>query len=222
MSGSQPAADRAGLTHERRSRSAYCELANLYEQRTVANEPWRRTLVDQLPLRPGDVVLDVGCGTGLCFPLLEAKVGDSDAIIGIDESREMLRVASEHVRDNGSHNITLIEAPAERAQIPALADAALFSGVHDVMQSPKALHNVFSSLRAGGWVAAGGGKWAAPWLIPLNMFTYALHEPYIRDFHGFDRPWRLLKEFVDDFSVSEIACGTGYLAVGRARGGSAG
>src|SRR6266542_2605506 len=86
MSGSQPAADRAGLTHERRSRSAYCELANLYEQRTVANEPWRRTLVDQLPLRPGDVVLDVGCGTGLCFPLLEAKVGDSDAIIGIDES----------------------------------------------------------------------------------------------------------------------------------------
>ncbi len=216
MAGSRHAADTA-YPPGRKSRPAYREEADLYDWRTAANEAWRRSLADLLPLREGDVVLDVGCGTGLCFPFLETKIGDSGAIIGIDESPEMLRVASRRVRDHGQPEIALIEAPVEQAQIPVSADAALFSAVHDVLQSPEALHNVFMHLRPGGWVAVGGGKWTAPWLFPLNLFAFAVHQPFIRNFHGFDRPWRLLEEFVDDFSVSEVAFGTGFLAVGRAK-----
>jgi demethylmenaquinone methyltransferase/2-methoxy-6-polyprenyl-1,4-benzoquinol methylase len=161
--------------------------------------------------------LDVGCGTGLCFPLLRTKIGASGAVVGVDESPEMLRVASGHVRDNGWHNMALMQAPVERAQIPVTADAALFCAVHDVLQSPEAMHNVFKHLRPGSRVAAGGGKWTAPWLIPLNLFALAVHEPYVRDFRGFARPWRLLEQFVDDLAVFEVAFGTGYLAVGRAK-----
>jgi len=204
-------------TSGRSTPRVYGEEASLYERRTAGHAPWRRRLVELLPLREGDVVLDVGCGTGLCFPFLREKVGTSGAIIGIDESPEMLRVASQHVRDNDWHNVTLIEAPAERAQIPVSADAALFCAVHDILQVPEALHNVLSHVRPGGWVAAGGGKWTAPWLIPINLLAYVVHEPYVRDFHGFARPWRPLEDFVDDLQVSEVAFGTGYLAVGRAK-----
>jgi SAM-dependent methyltransferase len=174
-------------------------------------------LVDLLPLREGDVVLDVGCGTGLCFLFLQNKIGASGAIIGIDESPQMLRVAARHVRDKGWQNVTLVEGSVERAEIPVSADAALFSAVHDVLQSREALYNVLSHLRPGGWVAAGGGKWTAPWLIPLNVFAFVMHEPYVRDFNGFGAPWRLLEQFVDELSVSEVAFGTGYLAVGRVK-----
>src|SRR6266545_6255906 len=100
MAGSRHAADTA-YPPGRKSRPAYREEADLYDWRTAANEAWRRSLADLLPLREGDVVLDVGCGTGLCFPFLETKIGDSGAIIGIDESPEMLRVASRRVRDHG-------------------------------------------------------------------------------------------------------------------------
>ncbi|HEX5349767.1 MAG TPA: hypothetical protein VFW64_22170 [Pseudonocardiaceae bacterium] len=54
---------------------AYGSQAGRYEQRTGAFRYWREQLVDQLPARRGNTVLDVGCGTGLCLPLLQRKVG---------------------------------------------------------------------------------------------------------------------------------------------------
>ena len=44
-----------------------------------------------------------------------------------------------------------------------------------------------------------------------------VHSPYVSSFSGFDRPWSLLEEFVDSLWVTEVAWGTGYLALGRMR-----
>ena len=72
---------------------AYRSEAGLYDQRTDAFRQWRELLIQQLPVRRGDTVLDVGCGTGFCLPLLQQKVGPTGAIIGIDASEQMLQVA---------------------------------------------------------------------------------------------------------------------------------
>jgi SAM-dependent methyltransferase len=197
---------------------AYRSQAGRYDQRTEAFRHWRELLVDRLPARRGDTVLDVGCGTGLCLPLLQHKVGTSGTIVGIDESEQMLEVAGDRVAEHGWNNVRLLAAPVAHAPIDCTADAALFCAVHDVLQSPAALGHVFDHLRPGAPVAAAGGKWPAPWLWPLRAWVAGLHAPFVRDFTGFDRPWRLLTEFVADLRVQELAFGAGYLALGHARG----
>ena len=145
-------------------RSAYREHACSYDSRTGAFQSYRRALVEALPVSPGQVVLDVGSGTGLCSGLLQDKVGPQGGVVGIEESPEMAAVARERIAGEGWRNVTVVQSPAEDAQIAVTADAAVFCAVHDILQSPGALRNVMSTLRPGAWVAAGGGKWAAPWM----------------------------------------------------------
>lgn len=46
--------------------------------------------ITALHLRPGQQVLDVGCGTGLNFPLLLDGIGSRGAVVGVDASGSML------------------------------------------------------------------------------------------------------------------------------------
>ena len=195
---------------------AYRSQADHYDRRTDAFRRWREQLVDRLPAQRGDTVLDVGCGTGLCMPLLQDKIGATGTIIGVDASVDMLDVAGERIAEHRWNNVRLVAAPIESAPLLGTADAALFCAVHDVMQSRAALSNVFDHLRPGAPVAATGGKWPAPWTWPLPAWVANLHAPFVTDFTGFDRPWRLLAEFAPDLHVRELGFGAGYIAVGHA------
>ena len=203
------------LNSASRRQPAYGERARSYERDTEAFQPYRRAVVEALPLRSGQVVLDVGCGTGLCCGLLRDKVGPEGGVVGIEESPEMAAVAREHIACEGWDNVTVVQAQAEDAEIGLTADAALFCAVHDILQSPDALRNVLTTLRPGAWVAAGGGKWAPPMMVALNSMVGMLHAPYVRDFSGFDRPWRHLERLVEDVRVEEMAFGSGYVMTGR-------
>jgi trans-aconitate methyltransferase len=197
-------------------KQAYTEHARSYDRRTGAFHRYRRAIVEALPVRRGQVVLDVGCGTGLCCGMLREKVGSEGGVVGIEESPEMAAVAREHIAEEGWRNVTVVTSPAEEAEIQVAADAALFCAVHDIMQSPDALRNVLGSLRPGAWVAAGGGKWAAPAMLAVNLQARMLHAPYVDSFEGFDRPWQHLEQLVEDVQVRELAFGSGYVMTGKA------
>lgn len=203
-----PAAGRPG------EQVAYTRDASAYDTRTSAFESYRRRLVDLLPLSRGDIVLDVGCGTGLCFERVRNRIGADGVIVGVDASRDMLAVAAARVADRGWRNVVLVQAPIEDAELPVVADHALFCATHDVLQSAEALDNVIAHVRDGGTVGATGGKWAPPWAVALNAGILALHAPYVRDFTGFDRPWTHLAPRLDRTRVQEVAMGGGYLVSG--------
>jgi SAM-dependent methyltransferase len=193
---------------------AYTREASSYDSRTSAFDTYRRLLIDLLPLQPGDVVLDVGCGTGLCFEQVRGRIGADGVIVGVDASRDMLAVAAERVAARGWHNVVLVQAPVEQAELPVVADHALFCATHDVLQSDAALDHVLDHVRDGGTVAATGGKWAPPWAVALNAGIFALHAPFVRDFAGFDRPWARLEPRLNRLRIQEVAMGGGYLASG--------
>jgi demethylmenaquinone methyltransferase/2-methoxy-6-polyprenyl-1,4-benzoquinol methylase len=195
--------------------AAYDEHARSYDRDTGAFQPYREAVVAALPLRQGQVVLDVGCGTGRCCGLLRDKVGLAGSVVGIEESPQMVAVARDHIACAGWRNVTVVQSCAEQAQITLTADAALFCAVHDIMQSPAALRNVMTKLRPGAWVAAGGGKWAEPMMMGVNFMVSMLHAPYVRSFSGFDRPWRHLERLLEDVRVHEIAFGSGYIMTGH-------
>ncbi len=195
--------------------TAYTHDAYLYDDRTNLFSSWRRRLVDLLALRPGDVVLDVGCGTGLCFEQLLARVGPTGRVIGVDPAPDMLDLAARRVREEGWANVTLLASPAEDIRLDAPADHVLFCAAHDVLQSEAALDAVLANTRPGGSIAAGGGMWAPAWAIGVNAMVMALHAPFVRDFTGFDRPWARLAERVADLRVERVATGGGYLASAR-------
>jgi SAM-dependent methyltransferase len=196
---------------------AYGRHAHDYDRRTSAFAGIRRAIVAALPLSPGDVVLDVGCGTGLCFPMLLERIGVYGRIVGIDASPNMVELARERVAQHGWPNVAVVHSPIADAQIPVTADAALFCAVHDILRAPAALRTVIDCLRPGAWVCAGGGKWAASWMVALNMRVRALHTPYLGTFEGFHRPWSHLERLLDDVRVQELTWGSGYVVTGRRR-----
>jgi ubiquinone/menaquinone biosynthesis C-methylase UbiE len=61
----------------------------------------RKEAIDTLQLSRGSSVIDVGCGTGASFPYLEAAIGESGTIVGVEPSRHMISKARERVMHAG-------------------------------------------------------------------------------------------------------------------------
>ena len=206
------------MTDNARAATAlYRRLARSYDLTTAWLEPYRHRAVSHLRLQPGDVVLDVGCGTGMSFEPIQAAIGPGGRLIGIEPSPDMLAIARARVEDAGWANVTLLEDTAEEAAIPGPADAALFAFTHDVAQSPKALANVLGQLRPGGRVAAAGPKWTA-FAPQLNPLVWQVARQYVTTFEGFRRPWAELAQAVPDLSVEEGFFGCVYVAWGQLAG----
>ena len=183
----------------------YRRMAPKYDRRG-ARWPFaglRRHAIDLLQLKPGDAVLDVGCGTGLAFSLLEQAIGPQGRIIGIDQSPEMLARARERVETNGWKNITLIQSRIEEAAIPGQADAALFAFSHDISRSPEAVENVVQHLKPGSNVAVVGVTWGPWWALPFNLIQWLTLRRGATTYEGLGRPWSNLEKLIPGLQVTK-------------------
>lgn len=195
----------------------YRHRAPCYDLELAPFEPVRTQAVAALELQRDATVLDVGCGTGLSFPLLRRRIGAGGHIIGIDQSPEMLACARQRVREHGWDHVRLVCAPAAAARLAGGADAALFHLVHDVLRDDAALANVLRHLKPGARVVATGLHWAPPWLWPVNAFVLMAALYSVTSLEGLVRPWDKLASRLHDVAVQEVLGGAMFIASGSYR-----
>ena len=78
------------------------ELLNIEWQldHHLAKKQHRQKMVDNLHLKPGDMVLDLGCGAGLWSSMFAEKVKPNGRVIGVDIDRRWI----DYARQNLEHN----------------------------------------------------------------------------------------------------------------------
>jgi SAM-dependent methyltransferase len=191
----------------------YRRRAGVYDWELALFEPIRRLAVAKLALRSGDVVFDVGCGTGLSLSLLRQGVGPKGRIVGIEQSPEMVKQARRRIAGARSARVTLMCTPVESADLRVAADAALFHFTHDILRRPEAIANVVSHLKPGARVVASGLKWAAPWLMrPINLLVLPAALRSVTSLDGMDQPWQLLQDQIGRMNVESRLFGGAYIA----------
>ena len=72
-----------------------------------------RLAMDRAAIRPGEAVLDVGCGTGETTLEISRRVGESGKVLGVDVSRPMLSLARRRLEAAGLSQTRFEEGDAQ-------------------------------------------------------------------------------------------------------------
>ena len=181
----------------RKKAKHYDITSRLYPAPGYPQRAQRLRAVQALGLRAGDSVIDIACGTGLNFPLIEEVIGPGGRI-----------------------NISLVQADAAGFDFPAEVDAIL--STYALSQVPECAEVIAH----GAAALSGGGRWVVLdvkvpdntpwWLARLGTAT-------VRPFASIDewimrRPWEAIRaamqEELADLSWTELFFGTAFLAAG--------
>lgn len=93
---------------------------------TVEHEPNKlERIVRLLDLKPGDTVLDVGCGTGVMVPYLLERVGENGGIVAVDISPKMVEVAVKKFPPGKYGNVKFVAADINEMRFENDFDAVL-------------------------------------------------------------------------------------------------
>ena len=193
----------------------YAALAPTYDDETKFITGIRKRAIDALRLQPGETVLDAGCGTGWCLPMLSAGVRETGHVIGFEPSPDMLSIARTRVAGQQLSNVTLHHACGETVVLNRSPDVILFSYTHDLIRSRTSLEHIFRQARSGTRIVAASTKLFPSWFFIGNWYLRKTHQMTITNFDGFDRPWTLLAELCADYSVRTTVPGSRYLFEGR-------
>jgi ubiquinone/menaquinone biosynthesis C-methylase UbiE len=186
----------------------------------------RRLAIQALGLRPGDRVIDIACGTGSNFPLIEDAIGPTGGIVGVDLTDAMLAHAQDRVDTNGWSNVSLVLTDAAEFDFPSEVDAVL--STYALSHVPECAQVI----ARGAAALSPGGHWVVldlkiphntpRWLTKLGIATagqFASLEEWIAR-----SPWEAIRAAMQkeltDVSWTELFFGTAFIATGTRGPGS--
>ncbi|MEW1612557.1 MULTISPECIES: methyltransferase domain-containing protein [unclassified Streptomyces] len=107
-----------------------------WDRRFPDDDPAYGAAIGRLGLRPGDAVLDAGCGTGRALPALRAAVGPRGTVLGVDLTPAMLEEAARAGRGAGG---MLLRADVARLPLrDGALDAVFGAGLISHLAHPEA------------------------------------------------------------------------------------
>src|SRR6516164_1930760 len=184
----------------RKKAKHYDITSRLYPAPGYPQRAQRLRAVRALGLHAGDSVIDIACGTGLNFPLIEEIIGPGGRIVGVDLTDAMLAQAQDRIETNGWSNISLVLADAAEFDFPTEVDAVL--STYALSQVPECA----AVIAHGASALSAGGRWivldlkiphSTPrWLTELGIATVgrfgSLEEWIAR------RPWEAIRAAMEE------------------------
>ena len=130
-----------------------------------------RHVVDLVQVQPGEVVLEVGCGSGVLDRWLASCTRQANRIVGVDVNRYLLREATALARQNGFADvITFQEGDAEALPFPDNhVDVALSLTVMEEGNAERMLAELVRVAKPGGRVAVMVRALDIPWVVNVPL-----------------------------------------------------
>jgi ubiquinone/menaquinone biosynthesis C-methylase UbiE len=130
-----------------------------------------RSLMQAAQLRPGEAVLDVGCGTGVLDRWLARRTRNRNRIVGVDVSTFLLREAAALAKKAGLENvIEFQEGSAEALPFPdGSFDVTMSSTVIQRVNADQMLAEMVRVTKPGGRVAVVGHAHDMPRWVNLRL-----------------------------------------------------
>ena len=112
-------------------------------------------LVELLKLKEGDVVADIGVGTGYIARRVAPKIGDIGTVYGVDIQQEMLDLLAEKMTEVGITNVKGVLGTITDPKLPSESvDLVIMVDVYHEFSHPyEMMQNICHALKTGGRVA---------------------------------------------------------------------
>jgi demethylmenaquinone methyltransferase/2-methoxy-6-polyprenyl-1,4-benzoquinol methylase len=184
-------------------------------------ERYRRDTISSLGLNPGNLVVELGCGTGLNFTHVISKIGPSGKLIGVDLTDSMLDVAAARNAREGWTNVELVQADVVEWDLPRDIDGVYSTlALTLVPEYEKVIEKVSGALKSGGRLAVLDMKEPESWPSWLVRFAAWLNKPFGVSLQIADRhPWEAVRRYLTEVEFREYYFGALYLSVGEKPGG---
>ncbi len=212
-----PSLNPTGIIDLYRKRAKNYDItANIYYLIGFRVYHYRKVTIESLELKKGDTVVELCCGTGLNFSLIQKKIGNEGKIIGVDITDKMLEKAKERINKNNWKNVELIHCDVAEYKFPNNVDA-VFSTYALSLSSEydKVIRNCSEALKKGGKFAVLDFKvpdnplrYFAPLLILLTK-SFGVRKD-IENRHL----WKSVERYFQYSFLKKIYWGFAYLSVG--------
>lgn len=160
-----------------------------YDRVGLPQLEWGKVVLERLPLRGDETVVDAGCGSGRVTELLLERLPEG-RVIAIDGSASMLEAARARLGESDRVSFLeqdLLALDLGGEQVDAILSTATFHWIHDHRTLFTRLHAV---LRPGGrLVAQCGGRGNLDHVLG-EAATVIAQEPYAEHFPGWRDPHR--------------------------------
>lgn len=126
--------------------------AGWLERPSRQDEERTDVLIDNLPIRAGDSIADIGAGTGYFSLPIARMVGDTGTVYAVDIQPEMLAIIERRAAQESISNIKLVSAATNSPRLPAASiDMALLVDAYHEFEWPmEVMTGVYDSLVPGG------------------------------------------------------------------------
>jgi trans-aconitate 2-methyltransferase len=174
-----------GAGDERSSNGPHDWDAATYDRVSDPQFEWGREVLERLPLRGDETVLDAGCGSGRVTRLVLDRV-PRGRVVAVDAAPSMVEAARAALGDRAE----VIRADLLELELPEPVDAVFSTATfHWVPDHDRLFERIHAVLRPGGRVAAQcGGEGNVERFLAVAS-TVAAEDPFARYLSGWTGPW---------------------------------